>query len=118
MSQYLIDHEKLRLRAERGEDQARRWRVTAYVLLVLLVAQTWLVIDTALSLANAREHTAMADADAYRHSSLAAEIDDRRLSAERKFKTCVAANAGLVDGIKEQQALLNEAIEMAKRCRV
>lgn len=51
--QYL-DADKQRLRAERAEEQVRRWRVTAWMLLALLVAQTWLVIDTVMELTQTR----------------------------------------------------------------
>ena len=111
MSQYLIDHERLRLRAERAETQATAWRATALILLVLLVAQTWLVVDTAMQLTQTRQFAQAAETRAVQSSTAAAK-------AEGAFRTCKSANASLFEGIKEQQLLLNEAIAMAKRCRV
>jgi hypothetical protein len=162
--QYL-DAEKQRLRAERAEEQARRWRVTAYVLLVLLAAQTWLVIDTVMELTQARqsaeqqrdqvavwsaqtadlqqqlradkrraEQRATAAEAALRVwmavdmptvlcSQQAADIDDARLAAEQRIRVCLSANAGLVDAlhefdalVKEQQSVIRESIELARRC--
>jgi hypothetical protein len=103
--------EALRLRAERGEQQATAWRRTALFLLALLIAQTWLVVDTAMSLMQARQFAAQAEANAIEHGAAAAK-------AEGMFRTCRSANEGLFEGIKEQQVLLDEAIELAKRCRV
>lgn len=58
-------------------------------------------------------------------SQQAADIDDARIAAERKFKGCLAANAGLVESlqefdrlVKDQQALIVESVELAKRCEV
>lgn len=123
MSQYLIDHEKLRLRAERGEGQARRWRATAYVLLVLLVAQTWLAVDTAISLTQARQSFAEFEDELYLYSEQARNEANARDVAEQKFRTCLSANAGLVDALREfdlvvkgQQQVIRETLELAKRC--
>lgn len=56
-------------------------------------------------------------------SQQAADIDDARIAAERKFKGCLSANAGLVDSlkdfdrlVKDQQALIVESVALAKRC--
>lgn len=56
-------------------------------------------------------------------SQQAADIDDARIAAERKFKGCLAANAGLVESlqdfdrlVKDQQALIVESLALAKRC--
>lgn len=122
MSEYM-NIEALSLRAERADAHARRWRTAAYVLLILLLAQTWLVVDTAIALQSAREYADAANADAYLHSSRAVAIDDKRIAAEREFKSCLAANAGLVDAIREfdlvmkdQQKVIRETLELAKRC--
>jgi molybdenum cofactor biosynthesis enzyme MoaA len=157
-----LNAEALRLRAERAEHQAGRWRVTAYVLLVLLIAQTWLVVDTAMELQHVRQGAAKQadqvavwteqtadlnqglraerrraegelqacveqweaiDMPTVLCSQQAADVDDARLAAERNFKVCLAANAGLVEvlqefdrTVKDQKLLINDAVEMAKRC--
>lgn len=56
-------------------------------------------------------------------SQQAADIDDARIAAERKFQGCLSANAGLVESlqdfdrlVKDQQALIVESVELAKRC--
>lgn len=108
VNQYL-DVERERLRADRAEQLARSWRMTAFILLALLIGQTWLVVDTSITLSRANENARQAIADGHAMERAWGE-------AEHKFDTCKAANAGLVEGIREQQALLNEAITMAKRC--
>lgn len=110
MSEYM-NIEALRLRAERCERQATAWRRTALFLLALLIAQTWLVVDTTAALTQTREFAQQADTRAIENGAAAAK-------AEGMFRACKSANEGLFEGIKEQQVLLNEAIELAKRCRV
>lgn len=58
-------------------------------------------------------------------SQQAADIDDARIAAERKFQSCLSANAGLVESlqefdqlVKDQQALIVESVALAKRCEV
>ena len=127
MSEYLIDHERLRLRAERAETQATAWRATALILLVLLIAQTWLVVDTTIVLRDARQaaeqrlesvsvwHVAATNQtsnlldckeDEGRWINAARLVADRRdaeidkrWAAEDKFRSCLSANGGLVESV-------------------
>lgn len=56
-------------------------------------------------------------------SQQAADIDDARILAERNFKTCLSANAGLLDSLREfdalskkQKQVIEDALVLARRC--
>lgn len=103
--------EALHLRAERAERLARVWRIKAWLMLALLMIATWLTIDSTRLLVAARE--------ANRKAAAAEQQTRAELRATQSdFRRCKGANEGLFEGIREQQQLLNEAIEVAKRCRV
>lgn len=105
----ILNAERLRLRAERAEQLSATRRMAAFILLALLMAQTWLVVDTTISLSGAQREAQSA-------ARSAAEFRAAYADAARKFGACKVANAGLAEGIRDQQALLKEAIAMAKRC--
>lgn len=106
--QYL-DAEKQRLRAERGEQNARRWRLVAYVVLALFALQT---VRLTLMVVDARP--------------VAERLTNERAAraaAEEKFRVCLAANADLVTAlgefdavIKEQQLVIRDSLALARRC--
>lgn len=106
--QYL-DAEKQRLRAERGEQNARRWRLVAYVVLALFALQT---VRLTVMVVDARP--------------VAERLTNERAAraaAEEKFRVCLAANHGLVDAlrefdsvVKEQQLVIQESLDLARRC--
>lgn len=50
-----LNAEATKLWAERAEAQARGWRRAGYVLLLLLIAQTWLVVDTVNEMTRQRQ---------------------------------------------------------------
>ena len=98
--------------------EAHRWRAKAMILLALLVAQTWLVVDTALELGEQRRINAELGDPGQERRYLA-----RIHFANRRFKNCLAANEGLVEvlrefdqTVKDQQALIDDAVAVAKRC--
>lgn len=100
--------------------EAHRWRVKAMFLLALLVAQTWLVVDTALELGEQRQINAELSDPGQERRYIA-----RVHFADRRFKNCLAANEGLVEvlrefdrTVKDQQALIDDAVAVAKRCDV
>lgn len=155
--QYL-DAERQRLRAERAEKSSATWRMTSFILLALLIAQTLLVVDTAIAMRDARQaaeqrlesvsvwHVAATNQtsnlldckeDEGRWINAARLVADRRdaeidkrWAAEDKFRSCLSANGGLVESLRdfdqvtrqqrdvivEQQQLLRAAIDAAKRC--
>lgn len=108
MSEYL-NAEKLRLRAERAETLVHGWRRAGLALVALLALQLWLVVDATVDMRHQRENArqVMAQAQA---------LEAQTVAASANFQRCKAANTGLVEGLREQQALLNEAIALAKRC--
>lgn len=147
-----LNAEALRLRAERAERLTTFWRMNAYALAIFLlaaIAASFLQNDLAeqrldeshrilfqrLDKAADRADTLRAERNQCREqwtaaelpvalcSQQAANIDDARIATERKFKVCIAANAGLVDALgqfdrtlKEQRTLIRDAVDFARRC--
>lgn len=150
-SEYL-NAEALRLRAERAEGLTAFWRMGAYVLALLFLAAmaafitlddlaerrlneaqriSFLRLDEAAERADTlrrernqcREQWTAAELPVALCSQQAANIDDARIAAERKFKVCLGANVQLVDALgqfdrtlKEQRGLISDAVDFARRC--
>lgn len=113
--QYL-DVERQRLRAERGERLSRQWRTAARLLLAMVVLGTCGLFYSATRQQQSRQQM---------HAALQLTADEltAREAAEKKFRVCLSANAGLVDAlhefdalVKEQQSVIRESIDIARRC--
>lgn len=118
-----LDAQALRLRAERAETLANSWRLVGWTFglaLILLVAVVaWQEIHL---IGSGQIQTELGD-ELSLYSKQAFDESTARDAAERKFKVCLSANAGLVDAlrefdktVKDQQLLINDAVELAKRC--
>lgn len=108
--QYL-DAEKQRLRAERAEEQVRRWRVTAWMLLVLLVAQTWLVVDTAMGLTQVRH---VAEQRLAKSKEIASARLDRVVKREGDARTALRQCQDVIYDFSEMARAESTARETAE----
>lgn len=120
--QYL-DAERLRLRAERAERLARQWRNAACLLLAMVVLATCVLFDSAARLHQSRQVAAQNQREIYAALDQAVYELTAKDAAEEKFRVCLSANAGLVDAlhefdalVKEQQSVIRESIDIARRC--
>lgn len=89
--------------------QAKPSRVTMLLFVLLIVLQLWIAITVSQKLRD------IANTRVQVRAEIAAE--------QRKFATCLSANAGLVDSlrqfdtvIKQQKRVIRDAIDIAKRC--
>lgn len=110
MSKYLNEYLGTRDQRARAETSARRWRLAALVLLLLLVGQTWLAIDTAIVLRDTENAATklLQDQESEIYAALQQKVDaiEAREVAEKRFGVCKAANAGLYEALQEQQSKL------------
>lgn len=81
-----LNAEATKLWAERAEAQARGWRWAGYVLLVLLIVQTWLVADTAMELQHVRQSAAKQRDQVANWSAQTAELQQSLRAESRQAR--------------------------------
>jgi hypothetical protein len=94
-----VQERALLLALHRG---ARWWRVAFWAVALCSLGLAWLVAGLAERLRETRASL----------ESTQADLHQARLNFER----CKGANRGLVEGLQEQQALIEDALRMAQRC--
>lgn len=135
-----------------SQRSAKVWRFTAHLLLIIVLTQAWFAVSgetvaiqrlsEARRIADQRidrlsDHAGLmrrkrdqcraqwtaADLPTALCSQQAANLDDARILAERNFKTCLSANAGLLDSLREfdalskkQKQVIEDALVLARRC--
>jgi hypothetical protein len=113
-----LDAEAQRLRADREKSLAQTWRIVAAISGLLALAFLAMLTMAETRLASLREFSQQAADDANRYRQRAAD-------AANDFERCKSANGGLVESlldfdrtIKDQKLLIDDALDLAKRCDV